>query len=354
MFATYIFLYYAFNKNIATQNDELAAKLSNGKLEALLNGSGINNIPNLNIVSTNAAVSTANACGKGPVYLGNSGTNQDCIRTCANSSASVINVAAGETYIYESAVLQPGASCIIGPRPQCNMKTSYAMMTVNSIVCRSKYPDLVGGPLGTTVVACNNRQITDPQNYLWDYRYNKKFDPLTTDITDANEVLNDGSYRFQCKFHGYDVRQNQYVEHPNNRFQPFRNYCASEIYAAHPNVKTVVYGADYRCDCGAYESTRVQNIDPSDPSSLCSNYSSSETIDDKQRRQLNVPYKCFTLFSPLDDVGKYLPCPSEQFTREGSQFGLLTVPFSTNPNQVIEHPMYKSMNNASVHVMEPK
>lgn len=355
LYAMYLLLYYSFDKNIATQNENLAVKLADGKLQALLNGSGINNIPNLNIITTNAAVSKANACGKGPVHIGSSGTDQDCIRTCANSTASVINVADGEIYVYESAILQVGANCVIGPRPECNMKTSFAMMTINSIICRPRFPDIVGGPLGTTLVACNNRQITDPQNYLWDYRYNTKFNPLTTDIVDSNEILGDGTYRVRCKFTGYDIRQNQYIEHPNNRFQPFRNYCASSIYAAHPSVKTIISDSgNFECDCGNYSDTRVQNIIPGDKTSICSNYVQSETVDVGERKILSVPYKCFTLFSPIEDVGHYLPCPNDQFTREGSQFGLINVPFSLNQNAIIEHPMYKDMStNAQISVMTP-
>lgn len=344
----YILLYYSFDKTIPQKNEELASKLADDKIQTLLNGSGINNIPNLNIISTNATVSKANACGKGPVHIGRTGTDQDCIRTCANSSASVINVGDGETYVYESAVLEPGANCIIGPRPQCNMKTSYAMMTINSIICKSKFPDLIGGPVGTTIVACNDRQITDPQNYLWDYRYNKKFDPLSTVLVDSNEILNDGTFRFRCKFNGYDIRQNQYMEHPNNRFHPFRNYCASEIYAAHPNVQTIFKDdGSYECDCGILNETRVQNINPNDKTSLCSNLAFSEKVDVGDRKILTIPYKCFTLFSTIEDVGKYLPCPNDQFTREGSQFSSVSVPFSTKIDSIIEHPLYKDMSSTA-------
>lgn len=348
----YVLLYYSFDSDIPKRNEALAVKLADDKINALLNGSGINNIPNLNIITTNAAVNKANACGKGPVHIGSTGTDQDCIRTCVNSSASVINVAEGETYIYESAVLQPGANCIIGARPQCNMKTSLAMMTVNSVVCRSRFPDIIGGPLGTNVVACNNKQITDPQNYLWDYKYNKKFDPLSTNILDVDEQLNDGTFRFRCKFGGYDVRKNQYIEHPHNRFHPYRNYCASEIYAAHPNVRTIIHSdGTYECDCGTFQDTRVKNINPKDKTSLCSNVSISVEDEVKQRKILKVPYKCFTLFSTLEDVGKSLPCPNDQFTRDGSQYSEISIPFTTDMNAIIEHPQYADMSpSANVYI----
>lgn len=355
MYVLYLLLYYSFDKNLQERNEDLAQKLANDKIQSLMNGSGINNIPQLNIITANPNIAKANACQKGPLYIGTNGTDQDCIRTCTNSSASVINVDEGETYIYESTILQSGAHCIIGPRPQCNMKTSYAMMTVNSVVCRSKFPDIVNGPVGNTIVACNNRQINDPQNYLWDYKYNKKFDPLTSDdILDSNELLSDGSYRFRCKFNGYDVRQNKYIEHPYNRFHPFRNYCASQIYAAHPDVKTVINTetGTFECDCGNFDETRVKHMDPNDKTSLCSNVSKEIKTDVRNRQIMTVPYKCFTLFSPIEDVGKYLPCPDDQFTRDGSQTSFVTVPFSVKTSALIEHPMYKDFHqrDSGVHV----
>lgn len=337
----YALLYYSFNKNLQAENDELAAKLADGPLQSLLNGSGINNIPLLNIISTNPAVTKANNCGKGPVYIGNTGSDSDCIKVCANSSASVINVEEGETFISNSSVLQPGAHCIIGPRPECNMKTTDALMTINSIVCRPKFPNLFGGPTGTNVVACNNRLINDPQNYLWDYKYNQKVDPWTTVVTDEDELLNDGAFRFRCRFNGYDVRQNKYMQHPFNRFHPISNYCASQIYRAHPDVQTIFKSdGTFECDCGNAQDTRVQNLDPNDKSSLCSNIIKQVELDIRNRYTITVPYKCFTLYSLLEDVGKYPPCPNDQFTREGSQMSYVTVPFTTNDKALIEHPMY--------------
>lgn len=346
-------LYYRFDKNIALNNDKLAQQLQSDKIQALLNGSGINNIPNLNLITTNPQISKANSCANGPVYIGASGTNDDCIRTCENSTANVINVNAGETFVYDSAVLQPGAHCIIGARPQCNMKTTYAMMTANSVVCRSKFPEIVGGSVGTTMIACNNRIIDDPQNYLWDYKYNEKFSPLTTTILDVDELLPDGTFRFRCKFQGNDLQNNQYMQSPLNRFHPFENYCAALIYSAHPDVKTVVNIEDgtFECDCGDFEETRVKHIDPHDRSSQCSSISMETKVDVRNRQLMTVPYKCFTLFSPIDDVGRYLPCPNEQFTREGNKIASVTIPYSTHPDALIEHPIYKDFdenNNADV------
>ncbi|AUQ43976.1 pif-2 [Esparto virus] len=349
LYVIYILLFYSFKTNISRQNEDTAKKLANDKISALLNGSGINNIPNLNIVSTNPIVSKANECGKGPVYVGTTTSDRECVQTCANSTASSINVSKNDTYIYNDTILTSGAYCIIGPRPLCNMNTSYAMMTINSVVCQSKFPEIVGGVYGSTMVACNNQTINDPQNYLWDYQSNKRFDPLTTQIQDANEILPDGTYRFRCHFNGVDVQQNKYIAHPFNRFQPIRNYCASATFAAHPNVKTVFdddNSGSYTCDCGNYDETRLKNIHTGNPMTLCSAMSYEVKNDVRSRQLLTVPYRCFTLFSPISDIGRYPPCPNEQLTREGSQYGSVVIPFSYNTEVPIEHPAYKDFSSS--------
>lgn len=354
VYSIYLFLYYSFDKGLKKRNEKLAHELANNKLESLINGSGINNIPNLNIVSNNPGILKAASCAEGPVHVGDQATDQDCIRTCANSTASAINVNEGETYIYRHAQLKPGAHCVLGPRPQCNMRTTYAFMTLNSVVCHPKFPEVVGGPLGNKVVACNNDEINDPQNYLWDYRENVRFNPTLHQINDVDERLSStGDFRYRCRFNGFDETRNKYIQHPNNRFHPFRNYCASQVFAAHPSVKPKYIESTglYECDCGPIEETRIANIDPTKKSSICSNLQKTYTNDTKNRITLTLPYRCFTLFSPFTDVGRYLPCPNEQFTREGSQFTSIDVPYSTHLDDPIENPMYKEFKEG-VHIGE--
>lgn len=355
VYCVYLMIFYAFNGDDIKRDTELwIEKLQDDKLQTLLNGSGINNIPNLNIISTNTQVTTANDCQNAPVYIGARGNKNDCVLTCLNSSANVINVGEDETYIYDSIILHRGAYCIIGPRPRCNMKTTYALMTVNSVVCRSRYPQIIGGDLGTEVVACNNRLISDPRNILWDYANNERFSPYSTQFTDPDERLSDGSYRFACKFDGLDSRQNKYIAHPQNRFHPIQNYCAALVYRAHPDIQTT-FDLDkqtFKCDCGQFEETRVQNIDPGNDQSQCSQLVVLDRPIVRNKRELTVPYKCFTLYSPLSDVGRYLPCPNEQFTREGDQMATVTIPYTFKLEDVIEHPQYADMTNATVGVYD--
>lgn len=353
----YVLYYYRFDKNIGPTVDRMAMKLyESDPTRDLLNGSGINNIPTLNLVTTNPEVVKANNCGKGPVFIGATGKDLDCIRTCLNDSAKAISVNVGETFTYQSSILKPGVHCILGARPQCNMKTTVAMMTVNSIVCRTKYPRLIGGTLGDDIVACNNSHINDPQNVLWDYLENRRVDPWRSVIQDEDELMPDGKYRYRCKFYGMDVRGNKYMEHPHNRFHPITNYCADLVYGAHLDVRTVFGddGQSFTCDCGDPAETRVKNLVPDDPSSQCSDVAYAVTQDVKQRKRITVPYKCVTLYSPLADVGRYPVCPGDKLTRQGSHMAAVELEFTTDESQLIEHPLYQDFSSTNSGVYTPK
>lgn len=356
LFILYSLLFYTYNGNIIADNEALAQKLQYGPLQSLLNGSGINNIPTLNIISTNIAINTANNCGKGPVLIGSSSsslTDFECVKICANSGAKSLIVKSNESYFYESSALNEGSYCIIGHRPECNTHATIVLMTVNSVVCRSKYPRIVGGPLGTKVIACNNRAANDPQNILWDYKFNERFDPLQTTILDEDETLPDGTFRFRCKFGGKDALGNFYQAHPFDRFHPISNYCAALLYRAHPDVKTVFEGRKYTCDCGDRNETRVENLIPSDKTSQCSPYTLSKSYANNVNT-LTIPYPCFTLFSPITDVGRYFPCPADKFTREGLRMNNIIVQYTEDENTILEHPLYTSFSSDGLHVLKDR
>lgn len=354
----YALCYYRFDKkNIETKVDRTAMRLyENDATRALSNGSGVNNIPSLNLITTNPEIVKANSCGHGPVFIGATGNDSDCVRTCANGSARAVRVDVDDTFAFQSSLLKPGVHCVLGARPECNMKTTAVVMTVNSHVCRPKHPRLIGGKFGDYVVACNNNRINDPQNVLWDYSENRRVDPWRTAIQDEDEVLPDGTYRYRCKFHGIDVRGNEYMEHPHDRFHPIVNYCADLLYRAHSDVRTVFDddGRNFVCDCGDPTKTRVRNLVPDDPSSQCSEVVYAVTQDVKQRKRITVPYKCATLYSPLADIGRLPVCPEDKLTRRGSQIAAVELEFTTDESQLIEHPLYKDFSTINTGVYTPK
>lgn len=348
----YVLYYYRFDRNIALAADRAAIKLyENDATRALSNGSGINNIPTLNLSAANPEVVKANNCGKGPVFIGPTGDDSDCIRACVNDSARAVRVDAGQTFVFQSSILKPGVHCTLGARPECNMNTTTAVMTVNSVTCRPKYPRLIGGALGGDVVACNNSQISDPQNVLWDYLEQRRVDPWRSAILNEDELLPGGEYRYRCKFYGVDVRGNAYTEHPHDRFHPIANYCADLVYRAHPDVRTVFAddGQSFVCECGDPAKTRVKNLVPDDPSSQCSDVAYGVAEDVKLRKRITVPYKCATLYSPLSDIGRYHVCPADKLTRRGDQMASVQLEFTTDESQLIEHPLYRDFSGTGVH-----
>lgn len=346
--AVHLTLHYRFPEaEIDRARDETMRRLETNGVQQLLNGASVGNIPTLRLETVVPELNRAVDCGLGPVYLGERvASDADCVRVCLNGSATAINVPAGDTsYRFDSVVLRPGAHCRIGPRLECNPRTTYVLMTINAVSCRSKFPNLIGGETGANVIACNNQTIQDPQNQLWDYGENRPVDVLRTRILAEDERLQDGSFRYRCRFLGLDARRNKYIEHPLNRFHPYPNYCARELYAAHPDV-TTRYDADRKtfvCECGDPGKTRVFNRNPDNPASVCVFERYTDTVTARNRHVMGVPYRCFTLYSPLSDVGRLLPCHDEMFTRLGGQLATIKVPYSTELDDPIEHPMYAKM-----------
>lgn len=342
--------YHLDEKRVKEDDATLKHQLAESDAFAnLLNTNGINNIPGINLITTNLNVARAADCANSPINIGVTGSVSDCIRLCSNSNTKLLHVTEFDEIYYNSNRLQPGNNCVLGERPACNMQTTIALMTVNSIVCKPKFPNVVAGPLGTTIMACNNRIINDPENVLWDYKFNKKFDPLSTTIQSENELLQDNNYRFRCKFNGRDDRHNTYQQHPYNRFHPIKNYCANLIYSAHPDVKTIynVESNSLVCECGDKTHTRVENLIPNDKSSQCSDKIHTTRNIAKEKRELTMVHRCFTLYSPLSDVGRYLPCSdTKQFTNQGSQTETIKIEYMLATDEeecVIEHPQYAKM-----------
>lgn len=378
-------VYFSFDaQSIRSRHVALRDKFKDDNIQALLNGSAINNIPTLRIAKTgNNDVDNANRCANGPVQVSQAvdfATTSYCQNFCASSRAKAFAIDEAQTgdseenVLYGNKMLNVGSYCTLGPRPECNLKKSLAVLTLNSITCRSKFPNIIGGPLGNNVVACNNSKIYDPKNKLWDYVQNEEFDPLRTRMTSEDETyLENGvrKFRFRCKFDGYDERGNKYQANPTNRFHPIENYCAKKIYRAHPNVRTEFVmrstdntsykmdrmpeslGAypsqrdlaltepyDYSCECGDKTVTRVQNMIPGDKHSQCASVAFIDKKLTKNKYRKTVVYDCFNLYSSLADVTKFFPCSEENFLREGNQFDSIELDYTYAEDDPIEHPLY--------------
>lgn len=350
-------VYFSFDsKSIEARHKELREKLKDSNLQSLLNGSSINNIPILRIANTgNNEVDNANKCSGGPIQVSQSidfASTAYCQKFCANKEAKSFTIGSSsadneeENVIYGGKILNVGSYCTIGPRPECNLKKTYAIMTLNTITCRSKYPNIIGGPLGNKIIACNDSKIYDPKNKLWDWVENEEFDPLRTRMLAENETYVENGvtkFRFRCKFDGYDERGNKYIENPANRFHPMENWCAKKIYRAHPDVETKFYFRnstpfDYSCECG--DRTGVQNIIPNDRRSQCASAAFSDKRLAKNKFRKTIIYDCFNLYSKPADVGRMFPCSEENYLRQGNQFDTIELEYTYMEDDPIEHPLY--------------
>lgn len=327
----------SFNKTkIIEAYNTFLEKLNAKNLLNYIQGNSINNIPALKLLTTNDQLAQANNCQNEAVKLKFTQNPSDatCIKICLNDDAKLLNVTNSAEVIFNNSKLDVGDYCIVGERPNCNMNASIALITLNSVVCHPKYPNLFGGNENRELLACNNLDINDPNNVLWDYYYNEAVDPLLVDINDEDELLSDGSFRFRCKFNGLDIQSNKYVENPSNRFHPMRNYCTSLLFSAHPDVQIKILDDDYMCECGDKEITRVENLIPDDKHSLCSPYTYSK-VQTSENFKYTLPYPCYNINSPVTDFTNKLPCPPAEFVNQGANIAKVDLYTTTDDGSTI-------------------
>jgi hypothetical protein len=212
--------------------------------------------------------------------------------------------------------LQPGMYCTLNV-PNCNLNTTYAVATANSVACRSKFPRMFGGAEGNQVIACNNAIYNNPANTLWDNLLNRRLHQFD-DIIDTNERLPSGEFRYICRFDD-DQFGNRYIEHPMDRLHPQRNYCSRGIFRGSRIISQLPNG---QCNCGDYQQTRVRNKNPNDPYSECT---SCFTLYHKPEKRAEAGSDCFTHFSNFQDILTKIPCLPSKFPNEGNFCESVTV-----------------------------
>ena len=307
---------------------KLNLQLLNQNIASLLNGNALVNLPNINLVTNNPEIEEQQNCRNGAIYMGPADGDdytQQCFNTCGNQG-QLIEISDNDEYYSNGLKLNVGIWCVI-QRAECNMKTGYVVATVNSVLCRTKYPNLFGGVNAAVITACNNEAFPSTGSVLWDYLRNEAVNPLTIQMTDEDEQLPDGSYRFQCKYSD-DEFGNQYIPHPLNRFHPMRDLCNKTILQAARSVGVKITNKSWYCDCGDFDITRVKNQDPNDPQSTCT---SCYLNIDPVTKTYQAPYRCTTLAAPYNMVTTDLPCNPYKFTRPGNLCDQLTLKIQQLP-----------------------
>lgn len=282
----------------------------NEPLLDLLQGNTLVNLPNVQIVTNDEYITNLQECKQNAVYMGpdNGSDYLDTCKTKCGGVGELMVIGPEDEYYQDSSKLEPGVYCTLNP-PQCNLNTSYVLATANSTVCRSKYPNMFGGPTGGYITACNNEIFPSTGSVLWDYSNNEQVYPNTVVMSHEDEKLPDGSYRFRCKF-SETASGNPYIPNPVNRFHPLEDKCNKTIYRADYSVHANVTDTSWDCDCGSYETTRVKHLDENNIQSTCTSCFFESTVIDEAKgyKKAKIPFLCFNQNSVWKLALQVPPC----------------------------------------------
>lgn len=269
-------------------------------LQKIRDANPLSTLPNLNIMTTNTDLLRIQSCKNNAYFLGyddNSNNIINCKNICG-SDGKVIEIKDNFEYYTNEKKLTKGFWCIADDL-KCNLNTGYVLATINGATCKSRFPRLFGGSDTSTIIACNNEFFQDNGSVLWDNLYNKSVNPFDIYLSNEDEKLSDGRYRFTCKY-GRDNLKNKLIEHPLDRLQPMQNPCTRTLFNAHPDIKFTGTG----CDCGNEDNTRVSYDKVHKTCSSCK-------IDPKKA----FIHYCFTAQSPYKNVTLYQPCLPTRFVQ---------------------------------------
>lgn len=325
--------------------------LKNAKLARLLNADSLGNLPNVYINSTNVEIEKAKNCTTEPVYLGptDQGSEDSYLKRCIDVCGSlghVVHINEEMEYYQNSKKLQPGSYCMIeSESTKCNLNTGYVVATgLGSVVCKSKYPNMFGGSDASQIIACSDERHPASGGVLWDNYNNYAVEPTTVIMSEEDEKLFDGSFRFTCKYND-NLNKNKMIPHPANRFHPINDPCLLNVYAAHRSAGVVLENDTWRCDCGDQYVTRLHNKDPNDPKSECYNCENSITTSGENKKY-KISYSCFTINSNLTDTIDKVPCNSDSFVNLGSNCDVIEL--TTQPKADPYYAPFKSDQRISI------
>lgn len=318
--------------------NEYNLKLKNESLAKLINGDALENLPNLTVNTSNLDLKRIQNCKTDFIYLSSvdeltTKYTNACYNLCGSDS-KVLKITINDDYYKDGKRIAPGNYCT-ATNIKCNLKTGYvAASGLGGVVCQTKYPNMFGGVNASTIVACSDEKYPSSGSVLWDRLYNTQVDATTVIMNSEDEKIDDGDYRFYCKFN-HDQNNNKLLKHPANRFHPISDPCLKNLHSVieDAGLKFKKDGGWY-CDCANDKGSRLVNIDPNDKKSRCSNCANYiENINNSYN--INIPYDCFNINSNLTTLDSKIPCNPSNFTALGVECDVLKLKMSTtNPFDV--------------------
>lgn len=188
LYATFfliVFLLPGFHLVRGWYNNNFAEKYIDSGLEYTDGISGLENLPKLDFDNEPPLCYEI-------LYLGPDDIPTDCSSRCGSAEYEYIFVDKDHTFVVNKIRLQ-GAYCILKERAKCNLNLSVALIGDDGYKCISKFPQVLGGESGNMILACDGK--------LEDRLLRKTYVsvvPSNLNISNFDEILEDGSYRFAC------------------------------------------------------------------------------------------------------------------------------------------------------------
>lgn len=167
------------------------------------------------------------------IYLGSENIYMDCSKKCNSERYEYKYIDKQQDVVIDNRRLY-GAYCMIKAIAQCNLNTSQALVGPDGYKCVTKYPNIFGGVTGNTIVGCNGILNDHLLGHTYEYTI-----PSKLNMSDINEKLPNGKYRFTCK--------DDLIPYPpelGTRFDVDANVCN----ALDPLGKF----ENYKCECTRY------------------------------------------------------------------------------------------------------
>ncbi|AWW14472.1 pif-2 [Hyposidra talaca nucleopolyhedrovirus] len=273
-------------------------------------------------ISFNTELGTINEgelkCMSMPVYVGAQNTpNFDCSLMCENASAVYFFVGEHDKFVVNGQMLVRGGYCTTNSVPRnCNRETSVIVYSLNQWTCIAEDPRYFAGAQNMTQVA--GRQHFDRiapgqsgRNVLFDRLLGMEVNVArNTFRTDWDELMPDGSRRFEMRCEALDDHNNRMFVNPLNPIECLPNVCTN-VNFVHPDVKPNFETGE--CECGDVNTTRVTHIVPNDRTSMC-----ASIVDGFDRDQMSHRFRveCTNLDLPINRYSKLMPlCPGTTFVQ---------------------------------------
>nr|QBM79106.1 pif-2 [Helicoverpa armigera nucleopolyhedrovirus] len=292
----------------------------------------LHSLPNINFNTNLGTINDGELkCLSVPVFVGPVETpNFDCTETCDNPSAFYFFVGEYDKFVVNGELLDRGGYCTTNSIPRnCNRETSVILHGLNQWTCIAEDPRYFAGPQNMSQVA--GRQHADRifpgqigRNILFDRLLGTEVDvSRNTFRSHWDELLPDGTRRFEMRCNALDDHENRMFLNPLNPIECLPNVCTNVRRVAlsvRPNFSTG------ECECGDVNETRVTHIVPGDKTSMC-----AAVVDrfnrDLMSHQLRVD--CITRDMPMSKWHKdMILCPPDVFVQNSDNAFYFTLPGS--------------------------